>query len=326
MIYYTIRAIQPGDTGAVFALQAAYAREFPGAVVLPGEYYLSPAFQEGANVFCALSGERLLAYAPLYLQPDEGGQVGQPQVAWIEIKADPSLTEAEAVKDALGEQIAARLKAVAGGPVRLTCEYRLNEQPAVRYVLSRGFARTESVYHMRRDLAAPLTDVPSPVGIEIRRWKMETVEEQRAYVAARSACFSEVPIALEAWQYYMSSPMWAAGTAVAAFDGGTLVGAVNVYWSEEENASLPPEQSLGYTEDVFVLPGWRGRGIAGAMIVEGMRYLKEHGISTACLAVRAVNVNALSLYRSLGYSLEAESRFYARIVDPSAQGGFSWKP
>ena len=33
----------------------------------------------------------------------------------------------------------------------------------------------------------------------------------------------------------------------------------------------------GYTEDIFVRPAWRGKGIARAAIAEGMRYLQEHG-------------------------------------------------
>jgi ribosomal protein S18 acetylase RimI-like enzyme len=147
-------------------------------------------------------------------------------------------------------------------------------------------------------------------GICLRRWKMETEAEQSAYVSARNHCFPESPISLEEWQYFMSSPLWAVGTMVAAFDQDRLAGCVSAYWNEEDNRRSGV--LAGFTEDIFVMPAWRGRGIASAMIADGLGYLKDHGLAEARLMVRALNETALGLYCQLGFEVSSESRFYAR--------------
>jgi len=64
----SIRNITPGDIPSVLALQQKYERAFPGGQIILSEVYLSPAFHNGLDVFCALDGNQLLAYAPVYLQ------------------------------------------------------------------------------------------------------------------------------------------------------------------------------------------------------------------------------------------------------------------
>ena len=324
-----IRTFSSADAAAVMDLQRAYTDIYPGAPVIPAEMYLSPAFHGGQDVFCAYDGESLLAYAPLYVQLIEAGPADLPHVAWVEMKSSLSLLDSQMVKDALLERLMGRARQLvadaAGGsgrPIRMTFEYRASEKPAAAYVQSKGFAYVESVFLMRRDLTMPLPAgegtirdgaAAARLALALRRWKMPAVEDQRAYITARNECFPEAPITLESWQYYMLSPQWAAGVMIAGFDGAELAGAVNVYWDEAENRHA--ERPAGYTEDIFVRAPYRGRGLARAMIVDGMRYLKEHGLREARLNVRAVNETALTLYQRLGYQVSQESRFYAKTIE-----------
>ena len=312
----SIHTFTDADIPALVALEQAYAGAFPGAPVFPGEMYFSPGFHGGADVFCACSDGRLLAYAPVYTQILEDGPAALPHQAWVEIKAQPELEEVEAVKDQLLERVIqcarAHISAFPGRPAVMTFEYRANETPAIEYVLSRGFAHGKSVFGMRRDLSQPIPVLPSPAGITIGCWKMEREAGQRAYTAARNECFPETPILLGDWQHFMQSPMWASGTTIAAFAGEELVGNVAVYWDEAENEQTGVKS--GYTEYIFVRPAWQGRGIARAMIAEGMRYLQAHGMAAARLGVSALNENALGLYRGLGYEVVEESRFYSREI------------
>lgn len=317
---YLLRPFTTADIPQVAGLQQAYARLVPGVPVIPADLYLSPAFHEGQDVTCAFfsdgTEERLVAYAPVYAQIVEDGPAQLPHRLWTEIKAHPDLPDPEPVKNSLLECVTRRaLELVQPFPGRgasLVFEYRTNETPAIQYVLARGFAYTESVFSMRRDLTAPLPAPAALEGFTIRRWKMESAPEQSAYVAARNECFPEAPIRLGEWQYYMQSPQWVAGTMIAAFAGEALVGGVHVYWNAEENRQTG--QKIGFTEDIFVRPAWRGRGIARAAIIEGLRYLQEHGLEEAHLGVRALNENALGLYQRLGYQMVQESRFYARSL------------
>ncbi len=316
-----IRTLTPADLPQIVGLQQVYASRYPGAPVIPGEYYLSPAFHEGQDVFCAFDhapdGERLVAYAPVYAQIVQDGPAELPHRLWTEVKAHPDLLDPDPLKEQLLEQVTRRSRELVqpfpGRAARLIFDYRTTELPAIRFVLTHGFAYTESVFYLRRDLNAPLPEVSKPEGIHIRRWRMGSELEQTAYVAARNECFPEAPIQMDEWRYYMQSPQWAVGVMIGAFSGVDLVGAVNVYWDDEKNRQIG--RMIGSTEDIFVRAPWRGKGIARAAIVEGMRYLIEHGLEEAHLCVLAQNQNALGLYKGLGYQVMQESRFYAKALE-----------
>jgi ribosomal protein S18 acetylase RimI-like enzyme len=142
--------------------------------------------------------------------------------------------------------------------------------------------------------ADPILDVSVPPEITVRRTKIATKEEQAAYIQAYNSCFFELPKTLEALRFFLNSPVWAAGTAVAAFDPqGGLVGSVVAYPDEEAG--------WGAVDDVFVLPEWRRRGIARRLVGEGIKYLREQGLEEARLDVVQTNQPAISLYRSMGY-------------------------
>jgi ribosomal protein S18 acetylase RimI-like enzyme len=100
------------------------------------------------------------------------------------------------------------------------------------------------------------------------------------------------------------------GTTCAAFGGDRLVGNVLVYWDPHQTG----ERRMGYTEEIFTLAPWRGRGIARCLIVRGLEYLRAHGLHEAHLQVRATNEGALGLYTSLGYRVITETLHLAREV------------
>ncbi len=313
-----IRCFTPADIQAVFELEMDYARAFPGALVIPAEAYLSPGFHAGQDVFCAYREGRLAAYAPLYVQPVAGSSEDQPHIAWAEIKTHPEMPDARPVRDALLAHLIERARSItaeaslARHPIRMMFEYHLDETPAIAYMEARGFRHVQSAFQMARDLTAPITAPPLPQGFRMDRWKMESEDEQRAYVDARNECFPQAPITLENWQYYQGSEQWESGTTIACFKDGELVGNVNVYWTAEEVRQAGA--AFGYTEDIFVRPAWRGRGIARAMVAEGMRFLREKGMVEARLTVAAQNESALGLYRGLGYRVTQERRHYAREI------------
>jgi len=282
--------------------------------------YLSPAYHGGQDIFCAFLDDRLVGYAPVYAQLIEQGPENLPHVIWTEIKVLPDLPEIDTIKDELLARVIAHAQtiltqaraqqAIPKRKARMMFEYRLNEFEPAAYVLARGFEFSESVFSMRRDLAQPFPTAHPPDGIRLLRWRMESPPEQEQYVAARNECFPEAPVKLEDWQYFLQSPMWAVGTSIAAFAGEELAGNVAVYWDPEANRQSGVQ--AGYTEEIFVRSAWRGQGIAPAMIVEGMQYLREHGMTEARLEVRALNENALGLYRRLGYEVVQQSRFYGK--------------
>ena len=312
MTQYCIRTFTYADVASVADLQNAYSKTYPEAQVLPGEVYLSPGFEGGQNVFCALDEcGKMVGYAPLYpVLMREESQL--PHTLWVEIKAHPASEAPSEIKDQLFDRILSRAREVTdpfpGHPIHLTFEYASSETASIAYVLSKGCQYTESVYIMRRNLLLDISPLPAVEGASIRPWRMESEAEQCAYVHARNTCFPEAPIALGDWQYFMRSSQWSVGTTMAAFHGDELIGNVALFWDEAENQKTGDK--IGYTEYIFVLPAWRRKNLARTLITNGLLYLKEHGLAAAQLGVRTKNQNALRLYTQLGYEVIRESRFY----------------
>jgi ribosomal protein S18 acetylase RimI-like enzyme len=314
----TVRPYTPTDGAAVMDLQQRYAARYPGAAVVGAEIYAHPGFEGGRNILCAIdNGGMLLGYAPLFPGAvDADADADLPHRLWAALKPDPDLAAgaAEEVADILMERLLARAAEVAAAlsPRRteLTFEYVATEEPAIAHALAHGFTRVAGVYAMSRDLAEPIPTVPAPVGIDAREWRMDSPDERRTYLEARNAAFPESPWAPEGLDYFLGSPHWAVGTTCAAFGGDRLVGNVLVYWDPHQTG----ERRMGYTEEIFTLAPWRGRGIARCLIVRGLEYLRAHGLHEAHLQVRATNEGALGLYTSLGYRVITETLHLAREV------------
>ena len=310
----TIQPLTSANIAAVIELQSAYAEVYPDAAVIPGEVYLSPAFEGGQNIFCAIDeSDKLVGYAPLFpvLMRDVSSL---PHTLWVEIKTHPACLSPAEIKDQLFERLLLRAGEVTdefpGHPVHLTFQYFPSETASIEYVLSKGCRHTESVFTMQRDLSEEIPSLPpSRSGeITIRPWRMESEAEQQLYVQARNECFPEAPIELGEWQYFMQSPQWSVGTSFAAFDGDELAGNVALFWDPAENQKTG--RKIGFTEYIFVLPEWRGKNIARSLINAGLAYLKQHGLAEAHLEVRARYESALRLYVDLGYEVIWQSRFY----------------
>jgi len=76
----------------------------------------------------------------------------------------------------------------------------------------------------------------------------------------------------------------------------------------------PPEQGFGLTDDVFVLPAWRRRGIARFLIGEGLKYFRERDIPDMRLEVEQSNTPAVRVYTSMGYQVINEEVFLGRFL------------
>jgi hypothetical protein len=175
---FTIHPFTSSDITAVRELQSAYAAVYPDAPLIPGEQYLSPAFEGGQNVLCAIDEcGGLAGYAPLYpvLIRDTSSL---PHTLWMEIKAHPAREETNEIKDQLFEQLLLRAREVTsefpGHRTHLTFQYFPSETASIDYVISKGCRYTESVFTMRRDLSDEIPSHPPSGEIMIRPWRMES--------------------------------------------------------------------------------------------------------------------------------------------------------
>ena len=317
MSNYPIKNFTTEDIPALMQVQQEYARNYPGVQVLPGGLYLSPAFHQGKDVFCAYHPNgQMLGYSVIYVQlsNDDNHPV---QTVWAEVKIVPAMNHTIGLRDALLQQILRRVRELLSDlpnrKIEMKFQYFPYEVDSINFITSKGFPHTGSIFSMQRNLKQPIPSIETPPGFLLKPWRLETQEEREQYIKARNLCFPNAPISLDEWVYFMSSPNWATATNFAVFDQDQLAGCLTTYWDEEQNRSQA--EKIGYTEYIFVCPQWRGNGLASALISEALNYLKQNGMQFAQLQVNTSNRNALSLYERLGYNIIQESSLFSREID-----------
>ena len=99
-----------------------------------------------------------------------------------------------------------------------------------------------------------------------------------------------------------------------AWDGDEVAGVVLPRIDDEGNRGRARKR--GYTEHVFVRRPWRGRGLAKALLVRGLRLLKEAGMDEAELGVDSENDSgAHGFYQRLGYVTERTDIWLRKPLD-----------
>ncbi len=305
-----IRNFKPEDVARVHELDKKYKSVFPDSPVVQAEVYNSPEFEEGRNVFCAFNEEGALAgYAAIYPVLAENGS-GYPNVLWAEMKVDPDFQSKGQLRDLLYDKMMVRAAEIRNGaPVKDTkicfC-YFTTETESIDYLLSKEFKACDGIYSMVRDLGEPINDTAVPEGLEIIEWRMETREEKDRYIDAYNTVFPEKPWNVEGLEYFMKSDMWIDGTTITAFSGTGIAGSIMLYWSPDRKTEHGKRQA--FTENIFVMPQWRNKGLGSCLIGKGLSYLVKHGAGTALLEVRTNNIKALDIYIRMGYRIAKEQK------------------
>jgi mycothiol synthase len=84
-------------------------------------------------------------------------------------------------------------------------------------------------------------------------------------------------------------------------------------WTKVHGSADPP---LGEIYVIAVDPDFHGLGLGRALTVAGLEWLGSAGLRVAMLYVDASNVEARSLYESLGFSVDHVDRSYTTMVSP----------
>ena len=86
------------------------------------------------------------------------------------------------------------------------------------------------------------------------------------------------------------SRLWQGGTTITAFVDDKIIGSVMAL-------------SNGLIDYVFVLPEYRRKGLASALVSKALEYLKKQNHSQAWLEVYSHNLAAVSLYQNFGFEI-----------------------
>jgi GNAT superfamily N-acetyltransferase len=192
-----------------------------------------------------------------------------------------------------------------------------SNKTAIRMLEADGYRRLRYVVEMTR----PLVDVPSvelPDGLATRPVQIDdrvaighamdaAMHDHRGWPEWSDRQLIEMldhPIRgqLDVWQ--------------VAWAGDRVVGGVLGYIDEPENEAM--NRRRGYTEGIFTIREWRGRGVASALIARNLRLLRDRGMTEAALSVDTENPSgALGLYERHGFREHDRLIIFRKELEPA---------
>jgi GNAT superfamily N-acetyltransferase len=255
------------------------------------------------NIFCAVNEEgeilgfgHIVPDATWFVIEDDSRPADFVHKLNVDITLNEDLNPPEKLRNELWTFIVNRAIEYRGRypekRVRVSHTISTDDLEEMDFYLSKGFDTRRTHLVMKRDLTEEIPDHPLPAGMVIRNWKMTSQQEEEQYLEAEAkGDLNGAPWSLNHLRWNKGGGEWA---AITAFCEGEVAGSVMTW-------SLSDER--GATENIFVLPEWRRKGVAKAVVTEALKHLRDNGKKEATLGVFGDNGGAVSLYLSLGYRL-----------------------
>lgn len=171
--------------------------------------------------------------------------------------------------------------------------------PAARALAgSRGLVASRKLCRYTRDLDT-IPDRTLPEGVALRPFTASDAED---WLALNAAAFVDLPDQGRWTEKDLRARLEASWFDpegfLLAFDDTGLVGS---HWTKVHGGAAHPHSATGEVYVLAVAPRARGSGLGAALTVEGLRHLRDRGLSTVMLYVDCDNAAAVALYRSLGF-------------------------
>lgn len=197
------------------------------------------------------------------------------------------------------QQLAASEKLLPGWVMTFTEQ---NNEAAVRLLTRAGFEIKRYYLELRRDVAQPIARRELAEGLTLAPLTPDLDDE---VLAARNDAFRDhwgsQPVTDEQWRTFVGSPRFRRDLSFVALSAG---GEVAGFTATTVNEDDWPGQgfSSGYIDLVGVRRGWRGKGIAPAVLARTLEAIRDAGLERAVLDVDAENPSgALGLYEGVGF-------------------------
>ncbi|MGA7096028.1 MAG: GNAT family N-acetyltransferase [Acidimicrobiia bacterium] len=155
-----------------------------------------------------------------------------------------------------------------------------------------------------------------PIGVDIVAWDRSRDEEARKVLnEAFADHWGSTPTDAETFRHRLESHGMRLDLSFLAMAGDELVGlCLNASYPEDEATSGRRE---GWVEVLGVSRGWRGRGVATALISASLDLFAQDGMTHGAIGVDADNpTGAFQLYRRIGFEV-AQGMIISQIEVPA---------
>jgi ribosomal protein S18 acetylase RimI-like enzyme len=203
----------------------------------------------------------------------------------------------------------------ANGPRFFQSEAADTQPGAEALLRNTGYAPVRHEYLMVRETLDDIPAMPLPEGLDVRPAKLE---HYRAIWDAMIEAFRDhwgyVPPTEEEYQQWLHDPKFDPSLWRVAWDGDQVAGMVLGLINPAENAAHNLKR--GWVDDVCVRRPWRRRGLARALLTQGLQIFKARGMTQAALGVDTENpTGALRVYESVGFRPAKRHSIYRKPLE-----------
>ena len=166
-----------------------------------------------------------------------------------------------------------------------------------------------------RSLDEPIPASRLPAGFTIRH--LAGPQEVDELVALHRAAFGTTHMTVEQRLAMIHTPEYAQELdLVAVAPEGSLAAYAMCHFSRQENALTGCNE--GYTDPVATHPEFQRRGLARALLLTGLRLLKNRGLELAKLTTGSDNIPMQETAQSAGFHVDSVKLQYAKEVSEAA--------
>ena len=182
-------------------------------------------------------------------------------------------------------------------------------------VLSEGYTPVMHFYEMIRQLE-DIPYSPLPEGLELRAARPEHYPEiwnARKEAIRDKPWFVESGYDREHYREWLNWPTLMPDLWQVAWDGDRIAGMAENHIPLENQTF---NRKRGHTQILFVLPRWRRRGLAKALLAKSLEMMRGRGLKEATLDVETHNTSGeIQLYESMGYMVARKYALYKKPLD-----------
>jgi GNAT superfamily N-acetyltransferase len=234
---------------------------------------------------------RLVGYAILGEDPSIDWQV-LPEYEWSGIEAE-ALVWAETRLTELRKQDPKRW----GGD--LVSGARQDNPERIAFLERHGFRYSGDFaeVNMLRTLDEPIPEFGLPVGCQVRA-VAETGETSNRAAAQREVWhpWTVGDVSDEDYETFMRLPGYDRDLDVVAVASDGVIAAYVNGW-------IDPLNRIGDFGPVGARPAYRRQGLTRAVLLEGLRRMRAHGMDRVCISAVETNTAAVRLYESVGFKI-----------------------
>lgn len=283
---------------------------------LASEYDNLPDRDPSSEIIVAEVKGEPVAYGQIWQEPDPGGE----RVFWNVANAIPEWRKTSlrlAIFRFNETQIRSMAKARPWAGKTSFGAWALDEPNDWReMVLAEGYTPSMHFYEMMRSNLEDIPDNPLPEGLELRAAKPEhylEVWSARKEALREKPWFVEGGYEREYYELWLKEPTFMPELWQVAWDGDQVAGMAENHIPQENQAF---GRKRGHTQIIFVMPRWRRRGLAKALLSKSLAMMREMGLTEASLDAETQNTSGeIQLYEKMGYHAVKKYAHYVKPLD-----------